>query len=95
MLEALYSTIAPLGAVEKETRKVAFINEIVENLDTVGFHNPGRYQRIFEQYHPNNAYFISFLNYRERQADFQVMLTDDFNDDLVMFVNYWKEKYKI
>ena len=74
---------------------MAFINEIVENLDTVEFHNPHRYQKIFETYHPNNAYFISFLNYRERLADFQVMLIDDFNNDLVMFVEFWKEKYKI
>ena len=51
-------------------RMQAVIEKIAKELDTVSFINTSFYHGYFDKYKPNNAYFISFLNYRERQDDF-------------------------
>lgn len=94
-LDSLYLAMEGLDNLVKETEKVSLINNIVSGLDTVKFFDKERYDQVFEKYHPNNAYFVSFLNYQERQSEFQDMLYSDFNNDIIKFVAYWKDRYEI
>ena len=93
-LDSLYQTLEGQDNSKKEMDKKAMISQIVTSLDTVDFYDKSRYRQLFVDYHPNNAFFISFLNYRARQADFRTMLERQFDNDLIAFINYWKEAYE-
>ena len=62
-------------------------------MDTVHFIDPHLYKNLLEARKMNNASFISFLNYRERQVEFEEQLKDEFNDDISNFILSWKEQY--
>jgi hypothetical protein len=64
------------------------------NLDTLSFENRQYYQGYFDNYQPNNAYFIAFLNYRERQHEFERLLEDSLHNQLAAFIGYWKLNYE-
>ena len=64
------------------------------NMDTLNFVNQQRYEDYFKAYRPGNAYFISFLNYRERQHEFERILVDSVDNILSMFIDYWKKNYE-
>ncbi len=93
MLDSLYRANRQNPDTVKQQAKALFIARIVHTLDTVSFHNPQRYQGYFVNYQPNNAYFISFLNYRERQQEFRQLLVDSLDNDLAAFVRYWQHRY--
>ena len=71
-----------------------FIEKITKELDTISFSTTSFYHGYFEKHMPNNAYFISFLNYRERQDDFSLLFEDSLDSDLSLFIDYWKANYE-
>jgi len=89
-LDSLYKLMINEPKEIKEKKKKTFIQGIAASLDTLQFHDP-RYKAIFSKKMPNNAYFISFLNYRERQTSFNNILNNKFHNDLYAFIAYWKE----
>ena len=93
LLDSLYQAMDGQGPSEKEREKKIMLNQIVNALDTIEFYNDTRYTQSFKNYQPNNAFFISFLNYRERQADFRNMLAQEFDNDLVAFIEHWRKEY--
>ena len=93
LLDSLYQATSQLPDSVKEAGKEALIRQIASNLDTLTFINPTRYQGYFSRYRPNNAYFISFLNYRERQQEFARLLADSLDNDLAAFIRYWQQNY--
>lgn len=92
-LDSIYSGIESLPIEEKESAKKNFLVLFSANIDTVSFINSDRYQRLLKTREINNAGFISFLKYRERQHEFDKQLTNEFEDDLSTFILHWKEKY--
>lgn len=78
----------------KEIFKSLFLDEFVESIDAINFYNPKRYLGYFENFRPNNAYFISFLNYRERQVELENLLMDSLNNELPLFIDYWRATYE-
>ncbi len=92
-LDSLYSSIEAEDDAIKETYKTAFIHKVIQNVDTISLINLKRYQGHFAKYRPNNAYFISFLNYRERQDEFEQFLTDSLDNQLSSFIDWWKSNY--
>ena len=94
-LDSLYKSIAHLDDSLKQISKAAFIDEIKLGLNNLPFNNKDRYQRIFTNYLPNNAFFISFLDYRERQSDFEIMFRDSLQSDVKRFIKYWQKNYGI
>jgi len=93
-LDSLYQDISGESDSLKHIRKTVFIDEIMANKDTLSFLDTLHYKGYFENYRPNNAYFISFLNYRERQDDFESLLVDSLDNQLMEFINYWKRNYE-
>jgi predicted aminopeptidase len=93
-LDSLYRQIDGESDTTKEFYKAAFIDEIVANMDTIVFTDEQRYKQYFAKYRPNNAYFISFLNYRERQDEFELMLADSLDNQLAPFIAYWRLHYE-
>ena len=94
-LDSLYQAIAQKPTQEKEKFKQAFMANFVSHLDTLQLANPKRFQAIFSEKPINNAGFISFLKYRERQHVFQQQLDEQFKGNLRAFIAYWKNKHPI
>ncbi|MEN8247694.1 MAG: aminopeptidase [Bacteroidota bacterium] len=93
MLDSMYNSFEDEPDSLKNIYKDEMIDRIISNLDTISFKVPNRYQGYFENYKPNNAYFVSFLNYRERQDELDIMLNQSMNNDLHAFVGFWKSEY--
>lgn len=92
-LDSIYNINESLSETQLEKIKSEYIKAFITNLDTVQFVNPGRYLEIVSSGHINNAMFISFLNYRERQDDFSKQLKTEFDGNLQKFVLYWRGQY--
>ena len=93
-LDSLYQDINHQSDSIKQVYKTEFIDQIMYNMDTLSFINPLRFQGYFDNHRPNNAYFISFLNYRERQYEFERLLEDSLENRLATFIGYWKLNYE-
>lgn len=94
-LDSLYRSIQSKPDTEKKRVKAQFMTNFVASADTVAFTNRERYQKLFKNKSINNAVFISFLKYRERQGDFQKLYEKKFNSNLRNFIAYWKNRYPI
>lgn len=92
-LDSIYQYLEGKPEKELEEAKTNFIASFITSIDTVQFLEPNRYTKIVTQDRVNNARFISFLNYRERQQEFALMLNQQFNGDLFKFVKYWQQQY--
>ena len=92
-LDTLYQTLAYLPNSDLEIFKSAFIQQVIDDLDTVSFHDPSRYSALFDTVQPNNAFFIAFLSYRSRQGIFRNMLEERFGGDIKAFIQHWKLEY--
>ncbi len=93
LLDSIYHAIETSSLEEKEESKSSFMALFKQKIDTVDFKNPERYKKLFNGLEMNNAGFISFLNYRERQTQFNEQLKQEFNNDLSKFIAYWKIRY--
>jgi hypothetical protein len=66
---------------------------MIAGLSKVDFADPDRYANIYARYRPNNAYLISFLDYRERQDEFDSLFTNHYRENLADFIQSWKKLY--
>ena len=89
----MYQKTGYLNLEDKESLKSGLIKRAVITMDTLAFHNSERYRNLYSTYPPNNAFFISFLNYRAPQDTFELMLKNEFSDDLKAFIEYWQNEY--
>ncbi|MCF6352690.1 MAG: aminopeptidase [Cyclobacteriaceae bacterium] len=92
-LDSIYEAVETQPLAIKEAQKSSFMTYFKINVDTVNFQYPERYKKLFNGLEMNNAGFISFLNYRERQYEFGQQLDTEFNGDLQRFIAYWKATY--
>lgn len=66
-LDSLYGTFSPsLDTATKESQKQATLLSIKDALDTTQFHNQ-RFNQLFDQTLPNNAYFMAFRRYHDQE----------------------------
>ena len=70
--------------------KEGAIRKIVENMDSIGFHNPVYSQR-FQDYLPNNAYFMSYLLYRSEQGQLDSLYREKYDSNLTVFISELKK----
>ncbi|MEL6537153.1 MAG: aminopeptidase [Bacteroidota bacterium] len=77
----------------KAEEKWAMIGEIVNTIDTLSFQGEARYGARYRQKLPNNAYFMSFLRYREQQSKFDEWYAEKYHGDLIALLNDMKERY--
>lgn len=93
LLDSIYKMSKDLSLEEKESAKKSFMKLFKANIDTINFINPERYRNLLREGDMNNASFISFLNYRERQHEFEIQLNNEFKGDISNFILSWKEQY--
>lgn len=92
-LDSIYNQSEGLPEDELKQIKANYLETFKANLDTVKFINPQRYEKVASSEDINNARFIAFLNYRERQGEFEDQLKNEFGGNLEKFINYWKVQY--
>ncbi len=93
-LDSLYQTFEEDWPQEKKAKlKKNFIEEIVNRLDTLGLENEARFLKRFREKPPNNAYFMAYRRYREKQNEFEEEYRRDFDSNLRKYIAYLKEKY--
>lgn len=68
------------------------IETIKRNYDTVSFKS-NRYTEYFDNYTPNNTFFMSMLRYNSQQSELETELNDNFNGNLKAYLEYLKGKY--
>ncbi len=88
-LDELYSDISDLPDSLKAVKKHIMIDEIVNSIDTLHFHNP-RYFQIFKSSRPNNAYFMSYLRYYSSKDSLENILINKYQGDLKNFIRGMK-----
>ena len=94
LLDSLYSTFDDFTPDSlKENKKNNLITEIVNAIDTIHFHN-NRYYHIFDNSHPNNAYFMSFLRYHSSEDSLSGILNSQYHGDLKSFIQGMIEHHK-
>lgn len=94
-LDSLYEKMKNKPDSVKAQMKDSFISELIRNIDTLDLVNKERYEAIYKKFRPNNAFFITFLNYRERQMDFDTLLLNESGGSLRNFIGYWKKNYEM
>lgn len=76
----------------KLARKQAQIEKIKQSYDTLIFRS-NRYSGYFDEYTPNNTFFMSMLRYNSQQQQLEKLLDEQFNGDLKAFLSEMKRKY--
>lgn len=93
-LDSLYKQMdSSMPPEEKQTLKNDLILSIMQNLDTLSFkvRKPLSWQNGNRL--PNNTFFMSYLRYRGKLANFEQELQRKFGGDLRAYVTYLKEAY--
>ena len=91
-LDSLYGSMAGLNVSEKKQLKTAMIDAICANIDTVAFRSE-RYKEVFDNFTPNNTYFMSFLRYNSQLGLLEAELNNKFGGDIKRYLMALKETY--
>jgi len=93
VLDSLYASFSDdMLYEEKLELKNEVLKDIVEKVKIIEFHNP-EYNEYFNDFMPNNTFFMSFLRYRGGQDFFNEELTKDYNGDLPAYIGALKKRY--
>jgi predicted aminopeptidase len=91
-LESLYTDMENDDPGKKKISKSILIETIMSELDTLSFKNRNFLINL-KGYHPNNTYFMSFKRYQSKQEKLEALYHDEFDEDLINFVKYLKNKH--
>ncbi|SFE89050.1 aminopeptidase [Thermoflexibacter ruber] len=92
-LDSLYRSFDKKTSLEqKQTQKEKMIQHIISSVDTIAFRGE-TYKDYFKDYTPNNAFFVGFLTYNEKQNTFEQEFKNQFNGDFKKYFAYLREKY--
>ncbi|OHX67287.1 aminopeptidase [Flammeovirga pacifica] len=93
-LDSLYQTFTDeLTLQQKQSLKEQKIKEITEGLQHLEFAN-ANYCSYFDDFTPNNTFFMSYKRYRSKQNEFKREFEEDFNGDFHAYMMYLKEEYQ-
>lgn len=94
-LDSLYAApnFIQLKNEDKDSIKTNFIRGIIIDMDTISFSLPTRYSKLRNGKLPNNAFFIEFRQYNNRQNKYYEEYVNKYNSDLRRYTVYLKEKY--
>lgn len=91
-LDSLYATFDDTVTEEvKKKRKEEAIANLTQFPDSLQFYSE-RYPSYFNNYTPNNAFFMAYRRYREKQNQFKKQCDEQFDGDLKSFIAYMKEE---
>jgi predicted aminopeptidase len=92
-LDSLYASFTEnMSHEEKSELKIAALGEFVENIKNIRFYNKG-YNMYFNDFTPDNTFFMSYLRYRGGQDFFIEEFIRDFNGDLPAYIEALKGRY--
>jgi len=91
-LDSLYKEVKELPDSLKQALKDEQISLIKTSYDSVNFRSD-RYIGYFDDYTPNNTFFMSMLRYNSQQEELKRVLLEEFQGDLRAYLAYLKEKY--
>jgi predicted aminopeptidase len=91
-LDSLYKSFDQEEDSVKYQLKTAQIELIKQYYDTVQFESD-RYKGYFDDYTPNNTYFMSMLRYNSQEKLLAKELEEQFGGDLKRYLAFLKEKY--
>ena len=94
-LQKIYKSMKDKPVTEKLKLKKEAIHEIIYAIDTLNFKHPywKKVKPRLLQELPNNAYFMSFMRYREKQASFEEEFQKDFKGNIALYIAYLKNFY--
>ena len=93
-LDSLYNTFSESDSVtSKKKMKTAFIQRIVNSLDTISFSDGKKRSNRFARKLPNNTYFMSFKTYESKHDSMKEEWTGMFHNDLRQMINHYKKEY--
>jgi predicted aminopeptidase len=93
-LDSLYNTFTELDSLSvKKARKQAFIQRIVNNLDTLTLSDGRPRSRRFAKRLPNNTYFMSFKTYEAKHDRMKEEWSARFHHDLRLLIRSYKDRY--
>lgn len=91
-LDSLYTSMADLGLEQKEQLKTELIEEIKIGFNSVEFKSQ-RYVGYFNDFTPNNTFFMSLLRYNSQQDVLANTLEHQFDGDLLAYLEHLKTRY--
>lgn len=94
-LDSLYQTFDKSTTTpQKREAKASAISAFIAALDTVHFKDQLRYAGWFDDFTPDNTYFLSFMRYRSNVEEIEAICEAQFEDDLQRMIAYFKERYR-
>lgn len=94
VLDSLYQSLTDDQSLEeKKRKKEEVIKKIVWALDTLSLKLVEKPSERFSNRLPNNAYFMSFVQYEAKQNFFELECKVKFHGDLKRYLDYLKKKY--
>lgn len=94
-LDSLYKTITGLPDEKKELYKTTMILDILSGLDDIPFHNPDAFRSLRKPKRiPNNALFITFLQYNNKQDRYAEEYETLAGGDLNKFIQILIDRYR-
>lgn len=92
-LDSLYKSFdEKTSNTAKASLKEKMIQNIVNEVNNLPLQSDV-FKNYFEDYKPNNAFFIGFLTYNEKQNEFENEFKTLFKGDFKTYMKYLKEKY--
>lgn len=91
-LDSLYKTFESVPEERRADLKNEMIEQIVQSLDTVSFHNKNRYSSLFEKRKPNNAYFMNFVRYDSQKEEMRAELNKKFQGNISEYLKSIKDQ---
>lgn len=91
-LDSLYESMTDLVRDEKEQLKTELIEEIKIGFNSVEFKSQ-RYVGYFNDFTPNNTFFMSLLRYNSQQDVLANTLEHQFDGDLLAYLEHLKTRY--
>jgi len=93
-LDSLYNTFNDSIAIpDKENKKQAMIRSFVDGIRSLPLKNQ-RYTCYFDNYMPNNTYFMEFVRYQAQQNEFEQEFHSQFNGDIRAYIAHLKKQHK-
>lgn len=93
-LDSLYHTFSESDPVTvNKEKKQAFIQRIVDAIDTLSLSDGQKRSKRFSKRLPNNTYFMSFKTYESKHDTMKDEWIRTFNHNLRSMINHYKKEY--
>jgi predicted aminopeptidase len=95
MLDSLYSSFSPDESYElKMQKKEEVLNSFREGIKRIDFNNKEFYYHYFDDFTPDNTFFMSYIRYRGEQSIFENELKNSFEGDLAKYIEKLKSQFE-